>query len=359
MINLRKLDALRKIAFSSEGFDGYLISNSMNLLYFLGFQGASSLFIPAEGEGSVYVYGVNYEQAKVECKGFNVEQVKADENLTKRIAHQVKAQKTRKLAVDNLSVTGWQALVKEFPKENMLEINNDYIETLRRVKDAHEIDLMRKAGELTSEGMKAAYETIKPGVKEYVVAAEIEYAMRKRGAGALAFETIVASGAHSAFPHGGCSNRTIRDGDLVVVDIGTTCKYYCSDMTRTLVAGKFSAKQQKIYDIVKDAQEKAFRTIKAGAIIADVDTAARKLIEAAGYGDYFVHRLGHGVGLEVHEPPSLSHLNKDLLVAGNVVTDEPGIYIHDYGGIRIEDTVLVKTNGAEKLTTGPYSLVGE
>ena len=287
MINLRKIDALRKIAFSNEGLDGYLISNNMNLLYFLGFQGASSLFIPAEGESIVYVYGVNYEQAKVECKDFKVEQVKADENLTKKIARQVKAQKTRKLAVDSLSVAGWQALVKEFPKENMLEINNGYIETLRRVKDAHEIDLMRKAGELTSEGMKAAYETIKPGVKEYAVAAEIEYAMRKRGAGALAFETIVASGAHSAFPHGGCSDRTIRDGDLVVVDIGATYNYYCSDMTRTIVAGKSSAKQQKIYNIVKDAQEKAFQTIKAGAVIADVDTAARKLIEARGLRGLF------------------------------------------------------------------------
>jgi Xaa-Pro aminopeptidase len=359
MITLRKIGALRKIAFSSEGFDGYLISNSMNLLYFLGFPGASSLFIPAEGESIVYVYGVNYEQAKVECKGFKVEQVKADENLIMKIARQVKVQKTRRLAVDSLSVAGWQALVKEFPKENMLEINNGCIETLRRVKDAHEIELMRKAGELTSEGMKAAYETIKPGVKEYAVAAEIEHAMRKRGAGALAFETIVASGMHSAFPHGGCSDRTIQDGDLVVVDIGTTYNYYCSDMTRTLVAGNPSVKQQKIYNIVKDAQEKAFQTIKAGAIIADVDNAARKVIEAAGYGDYFVHRLGHGVGLEVHEPPSLSHLNKDLLVAGNVVTNEPGIYICNYGGVRIEDTVLVQRNGAEKLTTGPYRLTAE
>ena len=356
---MRKLDALRKIAFSNEGFDGYLISNSVNLLYFLGFQGASSLFVPAEGECIVYVYGVNYEQAKVECKDLKVEQVKADENLIMKIARQVKAQKTRKLAVDSLSVAGWQTLVKEFPKENMLEINNGYIETLRRVKDVHEIELMRKAGELTSEGMKAAYETIKPGVKEYAVAAEIEYAMRKHGAGALAFETIVASGTHSAFPHGGCSDRTIQDGDLVIVDIGATCNYYCSDMTRTIVAGKPSAQQEKIYNVVKGAQEKAFQTIKAGAIIADVDTVARKVIEAAGYGDYFVHRLGHGVGLEVHEPPSLSHLNKDLLIEGNVVTNEPGIYICNYGGVRIEDTVLVKTNGAEKLTTGPYSLTTE
>ena len=127
-------------------------------------------------------------------------------------------------------------------------------------------------------------------------------------------------------------------------------------MTRTLVAGEPSAKQLKIYNIVKAAQEKAFKPIKAGVPVADVDASARKVIEAAGYGEYFVHRLGHGVGLGVHEPPTLSRTSKEMLAAGNVVTDEPGIYLPGYGGVRIEDTVLVQKDGAEKLTAGPYSL---
>lgn len=359
MIILKKLDALKKIAFSNKGFDGYLISNSANLLYFLGFHGASSLFVPADGEAVVYVYGVNYEQAKAECKDFKVELVRADESLIVKVAKQIPAQKIRNIAIDSLSIADWKVLSKEVPQKNGLEINNGFIEALRRVKDADEIKFMRKAGELTSEGMKVAYETIRSGVKEYAVAAEIEYAMRKGGSGPLAFETIVASGKHSAFPHGGCSERTIREGDLVVVDIGATYNYYCSDMSRTIVAGKASVKQEKIFNVVKTAQENAFQTIKAGVIIADLDAAARKVIEAAGYGDCFVHRLGHGVGLEVHEPPSLGCYNKDSLVAGNVVTNEPGIYICGYGGFRIEDTVLVHKNGGEKLTTGPYSLTAE
>jgi Xaa-Pro aminopeptidase len=180
--------------------------------------------------------------------------------------------------------------------------------------------------------------------------------MRRRGAGSTAFETIVASGACSAFPHGGCSCREIREGDLVVVDIGATYQHYCSDMTRTLVAGKPSAKQQKIYATVKAAQQKAFEAIKADVTVGDVDAVARQLITDAGYGEYFVHRLGHGVGLEVHEAPSMGPGGKEKLVAGCVVTDEPGIYIPGFGGVRIEDTVLVGKKESERLTVGSYSL---
>jgi len=357
MVNtLKRIDALKKSAFTRGGFDGYLIFNSKNLLYFLGFPGTSSLFIPADGEGIVYVYGVNYEQAKAVGKNFKVQLVKNDENLMAKIAREAKDCGVKKLAVDALGVENWQALTEEFRSNKAVELSGGFVQALRVVKDPVEIKLMRKAGELTSRGMEAAIEATKPGVKEFEVAAEIEYAMRKRGAGPVAFETIVASGACSAFPHGGCSGREIREGDLVVIDIGATCDYYCSDMTRTLVAGKPSEKQKRIYNVVKTAQENAFEAMKAGAPIPDVDAAARKVIEAAGYGKYFVHRLGHGVGLEVHEPPTLSHSNKDKLAAGNVVTDEPGIYLLGYGGVRIEDTLLVQKDRAEKLTVGPCSL---
>jgi Xaa-Pro aminopeptidase len=258
--------------------------------------------------------------------------------------------------VDALGIETKQRLAQELSSEKAVEVNNTYVQVLRMVKDAEEIRLMRRAGELTSEGMKVAAEAIKPGVKECEVAAEIEYAMRKPGGGSTAFESIVASGASSGFPHGGCGTREIHSGDLVIVDVGATFNYYCSDMTRTFVAGKPSAKQQKIYSAVKEAQEKAYQTVKAGVPAADVDAAARRFIEAAGYGECFVHRVGHGVGLEVHEPPTLSQWNKEALAAGNVVTVEPGIYLPGYGGIRIEDTVLVTARGAEKLTSGPYSL---
>ena len=201
--------------------------------------------------------------------------------------------------------------------------------------------------------MKVASETVRSGVKEKDVAAEIEYAMRKAGSDGTAFETIVASGVTSAFPHGSNLEKTICKGDLVVVDLGATYRFYRSDITRTFIAGKASEKQTRIYETVKLAQQKAFETIKHGVLASEVDLAARQVIEQAGFGEFFVHNLGHGVGLEVHEAPILSPESKDILMVGNVVTDEPGIYVPGFGGVRIEDTVLVTKNGAEILTIGP------
>jgi Xaa-Pro aminopeptidase len=356
---LKRIDALKHSAFKEGKFDGFLIFNSANLTYLTGFSGASALLIPKKGEGIVYVYGVNYAQAKAELSGFMVELVKRGENMMGKIAKQVAAFEIEKLVVDALNIESWRALAKFLGREKRLAADNSFIRELRKVKDEKEIELMRKAAELTSEGMRVAYETVAAGMREYDVAAEIEYAMRKQGSSGTAFETIVASGPCSAFPHGGCSDKKIREGDLVVVDVGATYKFYHSDMTRTLVAGKPAEKQKKLYQIVKKAQEKAFEALKPNTKAKDVAAVARKIIEDAGYGEYFVHNLGHGVGLEVHEPPTLSPDSKDVLAAGNVVTVEPGIYLVGYGGVRIEDTVLVQGNGAEKLTNGPYVLCEE
>lgn len=359
MKNLNRIDALKQTAFAGNDFDGYLIFNSVNLLYFTGCSGSSALFVPSDGENTLYVYGVNYEQVKAHAAGFRVELVKANENLTLTIAEQIKHSKIKKLVVDTVSVENWKILTKELGTEDAVCVNNSFIQDLRKVKDKTEIELMRKAAKLTSIGMKVAAETIRAGIKEYEVAAEIEYEMRKRGAGGTAFETIVASGLNSAFPHGGCSSRKIRQGDLVVVDIGATCEHYCSDMTRTFVAGKPTEKQLKIYNVVRTAQEAACKAVKTGAAASLVDGAARQIISKAGYGDNFVHRLGHGVGLEVHEAPTLGPYSPDVLATGNVVTVEPGVYIVGFGGVRVEDTVLVKPDSAEKLTCGCCSLVLE
>ncbi len=356
---LKRINALKQVALRKGGFDGFLIFNDVNLTYFTGFSGASALLIPENGENTVYVYGVNHAQAKAELAGFTVELVERSENLMNKIAKQAEAFKIEKLAVDTLNIEGWRTLTKFFGSEKTLAIDPNFIKDLRKVKDTEEIELMRKAADLTSEGMRVARETLAAGMKEYEVAAEIEYAMRKQGCSGMAFETIVASGAYSAFPHGGCSDRKIQKGELLVVDVGATYKSYRSDMTRTFVVGNPTEKQKKLYQVVKTAQEKAFELVKPNVKAANVDAAARKSIAEAGYNECFVHSLGHGVGLEVHEPPTLSPESKDVLAAGNVVTIEPGIYLVGYGGIRIEDTVLVQTKGAEKLTEGPYKLGAE
>ena len=352
----KRISALKKKAFDEDKFDGYLIFNSSNLVYLTGFSGASALLIPRNGENRVYAYGVNYEQAKAELKGVTVELVKRGESLMHKIAKHTAALGIKRLAVDALSLEAWRALSEAIGNGRTVEVDNRDLQELRKVKDENEIALMREAAELTSAGMRVAGEVMAVGVKEYEVAAEIEYAMRKQGSSGTAFETIVASGLCSAFPHGGCSDKKIREGDLVVVDVGATFQFYRSDMSRTFVIGKASEKQKKLYEVVRRAQEMAFEKVKANVKSKDVDAAARAAIANAGYGDYFVHGLGHGVGLEVHEPPTLSPDSKDVLAAGNVVTVEPGVYLVGFGGIRIEDTVLVQKKGAEKLTSGPYVL---
>jgi Xaa-Pro aminopeptidase len=356
---LKRIDVLKQIAFKKKGFDGFLVTNEANSLYFTGFLGATCLLIPEDGESTIYVDGRYYEQAKAEGKEFKVELVKRNENWIRKVATHVEAFKIRKLAVDTLSFENFRNLAKMLRGEAELKTQGNLVWELRKVKDEKELELMRKAGELTSDGMKTAYEVIKPRIKEYEAAAEIEYAMRRKGSSGTAFDTIIVSGARSAFPHGGCTDREIREGDLVVIDIGAVYQFYRSDMTRTLVAGKPSEKQRKIYETVKLAQEKAFQAIKPKAKAKEIDAIARKVIADAGYGEYFVHSLGHGVGLEVHEPPTLGPESKDRLAVGNVVTNEPGIYIVGFGGVRIEDTVLVQAHKAEKFTKGPYSLETE
>jgi Xaa-Pro dipeptidase len=356
---LNRINALKRSAFENEKLNYFIILNSANLTYFTNFSGAAALLIPEQGESILYVSAVNYEQAKAETNGLNVELLKRGQNLPEKIAHYVAPEKSTKLAVDSVSIEFWRALSKAVGGEEKLELAGNFIRELREVKDKQEIQLIRKACNFTNIGMKAAAQILRPGIKEKDVAAEVEYAMRKKGSDGTAFETIIASGISSAFPHGSCSDRTIQEGDLIVVDLGATYKFYRSDMTRTFVAGKASEKQSKIYKTVKLGQQKAFESIKPGISGKDVDAAAREVIEAAGFGEYFVHNLGHGVGLEVHEAPILSPDSKDLLDTGNVVTDEPGIYLPGYGGVRIEDTVLITKNGAEKLTIGPYDLSTE
>ena len=353
---MERIAALKRAAFDEAKFDGFIVFNPSNLIYFTGFPGTSALLIPRDCETTIHVYSVNYEQSRAEGKGFSVEQVNRGEELMAKIAVQVKKAGIKNLALDALGIESWRSLARKMRGEVKLKAKPAFVSQLRAVKDEEEIALMRRAAELTSLGMETAYEVLRAGLSEIEVAAEIEYAMRKHGSYGTAFDTAVSSGPASAFPHGGCTERKIREGELVVVDFGAVYQAYRSDMTRTLVAGKPSDKQVKLHAIVKKAQEEAFAVIKPNAKTRDVDAVARKIIEEAGYGECFVHGLGHGVGLDIHEPPTFNSPSKERLQVGNVVTDEPGIYLPNYGGVRIEDTVLVLKDGAEKLTKGPYEL---
>ena len=346
---MNRTTALKQAAQKQGKPTSFVIFNQTNQTYFTGFAAATALYIPEQGDSTLYVSTVNYEQAKAEAKSVNVELLKRGENLMEKIALQT----SRKLGVDSLPIESWRALGKAVGGEEKLEPINGLVRELRSVKDYEEIKFIREACRLASIGMQTAKEIMWLGTKEKDAAAEIEYAMRKAGSDGVAFETIVASGPTSAFPHGSNLERTICNGDFVVVDLGATYKFYRSDCTRTFIASKATEKQARIYDTVKLAHEKAFEKIKPKVVASEVDGAARRVIEQTGFGEFFVHNLGHGVGLEVHEAPILSPDSKDILATGNVVTDEPGIYVPGFGGVRIEDTVLVTKNGAENLTIGP------
>ncbi len=344
-------------AFRNE-FDGYLVVNPINILYFTELVGAADslgsamLLIPGGEESTLHIHGVNYEWAKTEAKNCNVQLVKRGEDLVDLITEKIREMKLMKIGFDKMDFQTQQKVSKGLKRRAQLEAKADYVWDLRSVKDGGEVDRIQRAAQLTTEGMQTAQDTIKAGLREFEVAAEIEYKMRSHGSYGVAFDTSVASGLCSAFPHGGCSEKKLQTGDAVVVDIGAKYKNYCADMTRTFVVGKPSAKQEKIYNVVKEAQEKAFQKIMEGAKTKDVDAAARMVIAKAGLGEFFVHGLGHGIGLEVHEQPSLNSASKAVLKAGNVVTDEPGVYLVGYGGVRIEDTVLVKRSKGQRLTEG-------
>jgi Xaa-Pro dipeptidase len=334
----------------------FLILNSTNIAYFTGFDGATALLIPQDGENVLYVSETNFEQAKYEVKNAKVERIIRGEKLFQKICQDVKISVKDRLAIDSISIESWNFLVKIVGSENSLVLSGDVVRGLRAVKSSEEIECIREACRIADRGISTAYEVIEPGVSEQEVIAEVEYAMRKEGSSRVAFDTIVVSGANCAFPHGTCKRQIIKDGDLVVVDLGATVDNYRSDITRTVVAGKISGKQQEIFGIVKVAQDLAVKAISAGVKAADVDAVARTFIGRAGFRDYFVHNLGHGVGLDVHEAPILSPDSKDTLKEGTVVTVEPGIYIVGFGGVRIEDTILVTKEGAEKLTNSAYTL---
>jgi len=347
-----RVEELRK-QITRAKLDGYIVFDPKNVYYFTGFKDISNatlgLIIPAEGELDLWTYPLSYTLAKEEAKNCVVNNVESGEKLYQKVAEKIGGMGFTAIGFDKMSADEYLMLSKTIPKVKLNQ-KSDFVLGLRGVKSREEINLIKEAAKLADIGAECGIEVVKSGMREYEVAAEIEYEMRRNGSEGVAFETLVASGPRSALPHGISTSRIIKKGELVVMDLGATYQGYRSDITRTLIVGQPSDKQKKIFEIVLKAQEIAFQKIRSGISGRDVDAVCREFIKKSGYGDNFIHGLGHGVGLDVHDPPRLSPSSKDVLFAGNVVTDEPGIYIEGYGGVRIEDMVLVKEEGAQMLT---------
>jgi Xaa-Pro aminopeptidase len=248
------------------------------------------------------------------------------------------------------------ALQSKLPLHASLEASSGWVEALRMVKSTAEIERIRRSVETNSRAFEQAAARLRPGMKELDLAAEVEYRMRRLGAEKPSFETIVACGLRSALPHAQPTAAKIQHGDLVIVDMGAFQDGYASDMTRMLFVGTPPAKVKRTYAAVLEAQLAATAKVRAGARTAAVDGAARQVLRKHGLERFFVHSTGHGLGLEIHEPPRIGRRDQLRLQAGMTITIEPGVYMEDFGGIRIEDTVLVTETGCQVLTPTPKEL---
>jgi Xaa-Pro aminopeptidase len=341
----------RKIL-DSHHMDGILFVSLENIRYLCGFTGSDGAFLITQKESFFLTDSRYWTQADEEVKGSRIIHYKKKMEGIFSLLFDLKL---REIGFESafLPFLAYQFLAERLANEARLIPLEDQLKNLRAVKDTHELVLIRKAIDISSNAFLRITEILKEGVVEREVALEMESLMKRDGADAIGFDIIIASGKRSALPHGKASGKRIEKGDFILIDFGSGFQGYYSDQTRTVVCGTPSPKQQKIYQTVREAHDRAIEKVRPGIPICEVDGAARDHIRNQGYGEYFGHGTGHGIGLAVHEDPAVNSENKGPVLEGMVLTIEPGIYIPDWGGVRIEDMVLATSHGAEVLTYLP------
>ncbi len=330
-----------------------LIFSPENLYYFSGFTGGEGMLYIDKSRLLLFTDSRYTVQARDEAPDFEVidtAQTSVSEFLKKQ------GDKAYGFEDDYVTFSKFASLKRISPKSVFSPVSS-HIDKLRMIKDEHEISLIEKAANIADSAYNYILDKIAVGKTEREIALDLEYFMLRQGAEGLSFDTIAASGIRSCMPHGTATDKVIETGDFLTLDFGCKYKGYCSDMTRTVVVGKASDRQKEIYNTVLSAQKAALDTIRAGELAKAVDDAARGVIENAGYGKHFGHGLGHSLGLKVHESPSCSPKSSDILTENMLMTVEPGIYIDDFGGVRIEDLVCVTNDGHRNLTTSGKDLI--
>ena len=349
-----RLNSIRKIMDSSH-LDGILFSSLENIRYLCGFTGTDGAFLITQKESFFLTDSRYWTQADEEVKGSQIIHYK---KKMEGIASFLLDLKLKNIGFESsfLTYSSHQFLLERLAHQTNLIPLEDELKNLRAVKDAQELTLIRRAIDISSNAFFHIMEILKEGVLEKEAAQEMESFMKRNSADAIGFDIIIASGKRSALPHGRASGKRIEKGDFILIDFGSGFQGYHSDQTRTMVCGKPSLEQQKIYQIVKEAHDKAIEKVRPDIPLSEVDGAARDHIRNQGYGEYFGHGTGHGIGLAVHEDPVVNSENKGLVQEGMVFTIEPGIYMPDWGGVRIEDMIRVTSHGAEVLTYLPDEL---
>jgi Xaa-Pro aminopeptidase len=342
--------------FAALRIDAFLLTFPQHLRYISAFTGSAGVGFISEERATLATDGRYASQVREQTRGWKV--LITQGSLFEKLNAQKLLKPGMRVGFDGNTVlfAQYQALKKMFPRVKFLP-KVDVVEKLAAVKDDTELLKIRRAVEITDTTFAEILPMVKPGVAELDLAAEISYRQRRHGAESDAFESIVASGERSALPHGRATSKKLASGDLLTLDFGAVYEGYHSDMTRTVAVGKLKPEAKKIYGVVRSAQQAALDSARAGMKARDLDAVARGVIRKAGYEKYFRHSLGHGIGLQIHEQPRISILSTAVLAPGNVITVEPGIYVPQLGGVRIEDDVIVGSDGVEILNRSPKELL--
>ena len=346
---ISRLEQMRQ-KMHEEKIDAYVVIRPENGRYLSGFTGGEvTLYITAEK--AILLTDFRYiEQAKGEAPEFEI--IKTGQDHFESLAEIGKQVQRVGFEGDFVTYENFGKLKNGFPQAELLSLPN-LVSHLRSVKDQMEIETIRQAVKIADAAFVKVLKSIQIGQTEAEIGLDLEHYMRRAGASRGSFEFIVASGVRSALPHGTATSKKIHLGEFLTMDFGAVYQGYCSDITRTVFLGQPKDKHQEVYEVVLAAQRAGIAAVAPGRTGKEVDAVARKIIADAGYSDYFGHGLGHSVGLTIHEGPNLNMREERVLEPGMVITVEPGIYIPDWGGVRIEDIVLVTENGCEVLTQAP------
>ncbi|MGO2891854.1 M24 family metallopeptidase [Enterococcus devriesei] len=348
---IEKLRALMEKAI----IDAYLVTSPANLRYLTNFTGTAGMALITLDQ-AFFITDFRYiEQASEQIQGMTIIQHQGD--IVSEILKLMESESVNVLGFEDAVMTYADYSIFEEVIDAELAPASGLIEKLREQKDDGEIAIIEKACAIADEGFDHVLKMIRPGMTEIEVANQLDFYMRSLGASGTSFETIVASGARSALPHGVASEKMVEQGDLITLDFGCVYQGYVSDITRTFAIGDPGQQLKDIYQIVLEAQKKVLEVAQAGVTGSQLDAVARDFISEAGYGEAFGHSTGHGIGMEIHEGPNISRSNDEPLMEGNVITDEPGIYLPGLGGVRIEDDLVILAEGNRILTQSPKELI--
>ncbi|MFJ7935294.1 M24 family metallopeptidase [Sporosarcina sp. NPDC096371] len=352
---MEKLAKLRA-QFDQLGVDGVIITNGVNRRYLTGFTGSAGTVVITKSEACLFVDFRYVDQAQSQAENYTVIELERQSVFT-GVAKMAERLGLSRLGFEQENVTyRVHTQYQEAIQAEMVPLSG-VIEGLRTIKTAEELQKIRTAVEISDAAFTHILTYIRPGITEIDVANELEFYMRKQGAASSAFDTIVASGHRSALPHGVATTKVIETGDMITLDYGAYYQGYRSDMTRTIAVGEPQDELKRIYTIVLDSLENALAGIKAGMTGREADALSRDYITEKGYGKQYGHGSGHGVGLDLHEEIFMSTTCEKRIESGMVLTVEPGIYIPNLGGVRIEDDILVTADGIEILTKSPKELI--